>query len=55
MNETMAQISDLAFEAALAGYVVALVLTTIAVIYIGLFPQAFFDWAVQAAAVLLPQ
>ena len=37
------------------GYVVALVLTTIAVLYIGIFPQSFFDWAVQAAAVLLPQ
>jgi len=37
------------------GYVVALVLTTIAVVWIGVFPQNFIDWALQAAAVLLPQ
>ncbi|MHC1687138.1 MAG: NADH-quinone oxidoreductase subunit N [Methanothrix sp.] len=37
------------------GYVVALVLTLIAVVWIGVFPQSFVDWALQAAAVLLPQ
>lgn len=37
------------------GYVVALVLTMIAVVWIGVFPQSFIDWALQAAAVLLPQ
>ena len=37
------------------GYVVALVLTLLAVVWIGVFPQAFIDWALQAAAVLLPQ
>ena len=37
------------------GYVAALVLTLIAVIWIGVFPQGFIDWALQAAAVLLPQ
>ena len=37
------------------GYVVALVLTTIAVLWIGIFPEAFINWALQAATVLLPQ
>jgi len=37
------------------GYVVALVLTLIAVVWIGVFPNNFIDWALQAAAVLLPQ
>ncbi len=37
------------------GYVFALVLTLIAVVWIGVFPNAFIDWAMQAAAVLLPQ
>jgi len=37
------------------GYVAALVLTLIAVVWIGVFPQGFIDWALQAAAVLLPQ
>jgi NADH-quinone oxidoreductase subunit N len=37
------------------GYMVALVLTMLAVIWIGVFPEKFFDWAMQAAAVLLPQ
>jgi proton-translocating NADH-quinone oxidoreductase chain N len=36
------------------GYVVALVLTLIGVLWIGVFPQGFIDWALQAAAVLLP-
>ena len=36
------------------GYVIAIVLTLIAVMWIGIFPQAFIDWALQAAAVLLP-
>jgi proton-translocating NADH-quinone oxidoreductase chain N len=36
------------------GYVVALVLTLIGVVWIGVFPQGFIDWALQAAAVLLP-
>jgi proton-translocating NADH-quinone oxidoreductase chain N len=36
------------------GYVAALVLTLIGVIWIGVFPQGFIDWALQAAAVLLP-
>jgi NADH-quinone oxidoreductase subunit N len=37
------------------GYVVALLLTTFAVVYIGLRPEEFVHWALQAAAVLLPQ
>jgi proton-translocating NADH-quinone oxidoreductase chain N len=37
------------------GYVAALLLTLIAVVWIGVFPQSFIDWALQAAAVLLPQ
>lgn len=37
------------------GYTAALVLTTLAVIYIGVFPEQFVNWAMQAAAVLLPQ
>lgn len=37
------------------GYVAALVLTLLAVVWIGVFPQGFIDWALQAAAVLLPQ
>ena len=37
------------------GYVVALVLTLIGVLWIGVFPEAFINWALQAAAVLLPQ
>ncbi len=37
------------------GYVAALVLATIAVVWIGVFPEAFVQWALQAAAVLLPQ
>jgi NADH-quinone oxidoreductase subunit N len=37
------------------GYVVALVLTLLAVVWIGVFPEAFINWALQAAAVLLPQ
>jgi len=37
------------------GYAAALVLTLIAVIWIGVFPQGFIDWAMQAAAVLLPK
>ncbi len=37
------------------GYLVALVLTTIAVLWIGIFPEAFINWALQAATVLLPQ
>ncbi|OPY52553.1 MAG: F(420)H(2) dehydrogenase subunit N [Methanosaeta sp. PtaU1.Bin060] len=37
------------------GYVAALVLTMLAVVWIGVFPQGFIDWALQAAAVLLPQ
>ena len=37
------------------GYMVALVLTMIAVVWIGVFPEKFFEWAMQAAAVLLPQ
>jgi NADH-quinone oxidoreductase subunit N len=37
------------------GYVAALVLALIAVVWIGVFPQGFIDWALQAAAVLLPQ
>jgi F420H2 dehydrogenase subunit N len=36
------------------GYVAALVLTTIGVIWIGVNPQPFIDYAMQAAAVLLP-
>jgi len=36
------------------GYAAALVLTMIAVFWIGVFPEGFVDWAVQAAAVLLP-
>jgi proton-translocating NADH-quinone oxidoreductase chain N len=37
------------------GYVAALVLTLIAVVWIGVFPDEFVNWALQAAAVLLPQ
>ena len=37
------------------GYIAALVLTLLAVVWIGVFPQGFIDWALQAAAVLLPQ
>jgi NADH-quinone oxidoreductase subunit N len=37
------------------GYVVALVLTMLAVVWIGVFPEQFVNWALQAAAVLLPQ
>jgi len=37
------------------GYVVALVLTFFCVLWIGVFPEAFINWALQAAAVLLPQ
>jgi len=37
------------------GYVVALVLTMLAVVWIGVFPDGFINWALQAAAVLLPQ
>jgi len=37
------------------GYVFALILTMIAVFWIGIFPQTFINWAIQAAAVLLPQ
>ncbi|HNX39251.1 MAG TPA: NADH-quinone oxidoreductase subunit N, partial [Methanothrix sp.] len=37
------------------GYVAALVLTMLAVFWIGVFPDGFIDWAMQAAAVLLPQ
>jgi hypothetical protein len=33
---------------------VALVLTLVAVVWIGVFPDAFINWAIQAAAVLLP-
>lgn len=36
------------------GYVAALLLTLIGVVWIGVFPQGFIDWALQAAAVLLP-
>jgi NADH-quinone oxidoreductase subunit N len=36
------------------GYAVALILTLIGVIGIGVFPQPFYNWAMQAAAVLLP-
>ncbi len=36
------------------GYMAALVLTTIGVIWIGVNPQPFIDYAMQAAAVLLP-
>ncbi len=37
------------------GYVVALVLTLIGVVWIGVFPDGFINWALQAATVLLPQ
>jgi proton-translocating NADH-quinone oxidoreductase chain N len=37
------------------GYVAALVITLIAVVWIGVFPEQFINWALQAAAVLLPQ
>jgi NADH-quinone oxidoreductase subunit N len=37
------------------GYAAALVLTLIAVLWIGVFPQGFIDWAMQAAAALLPK
>jgi NADH-quinone oxidoreductase subunit N len=36
------------------GYALALILTLIGVFYIGIFPQPFVDWAMQAATVLLP-
>ena len=36
------------------GYAVALILTLIGVIGIGVYPQPFYNWAMQAAAVLLP-
>jgi len=36
------------------GYVISLLLTLIAVFYIGIFPESFISWAMQAAAVLLP-
>lgn len=36
------------------GYAAALVLTMLAVFWVGLFPQNFVNWAIQAAAVLLP-
>jgi NADH-quinone oxidoreductase subunit N len=36
------------------GYVISLLLTLIAVFYIGIFPESFINWAMQAAAVLLP-
>lgn len=36
------------------GYAFALILTLIGVIGIGVFPQPFYNWAMQAAAVLLP-
>jgi len=35
------------------GYVLAMVVALVAVVYIGLFPQAFVDFAYSAAAVLL--
>ncbi len=37
------------------GYLVALILATFAVVYIGFFPESSVQWALQAAAVLLPQ
>ena len=37
------------------GYMAALVLTMLAVFYIGVFPDQFINWALQAATVLLPQ
>jgi len=37
------------------GYMVALVLTMLGVVYIGVFPDQFINWALQAATVLLPQ
>ncbi|HQF16609.1 MAG: F(420)H(2) dehydrogenase subunit N [Methanosaeta sp. PtaB.Bin039] len=36
------------------GYVLSLLVTLIGVLWIGLAPQGFIDWAIQAAAVLLP-
>lgn len=36
------------------GYAVALILTLIGVIGIGVFSQPFYNYAMQAAAVLLP-
>jgi len=36
------------------GYVAALAITTLAVVWIGVFPDGFIEWAGQAAAVLLP-
>jgi proton-translocating NADH-quinone oxidoreductase chain N len=36
------------------GYVVSLLLTLILVFYIGIFPDGFINWSMQAAAVLLP-
>ena len=37
------------------GYVVLLVLTMLVVVWIGVFPDGFINWALQAAAFLLPQ
>ena len=37
------------------GYMAALVLTMLGVVYIGVFPDQFINWALQAATVLLPQ
>ncbi|VVB63023.1 Uncharacterised protein [uncultured archaeon] len=36
------------------GYAAALILTLIGVIYIGVFPQPFYNWAMQTAAILPP-
>jgi proton-translocating NADH-quinone oxidoreductase chain N len=36
------------------GYAVALILTMLAVFWVGLLPQGFVNWAMQAAMVLLP-
>jgi F420H2 dehydrogenase subunit N len=36
------------------GYAISLILTLIGVFYIGLFPEPFVNWAMQAATVLLP-
>lgn len=36
------------------GYAAALLLTLIAVFWVGILPQGFVDWAMQAATVLLP-
>ncbi|HPW72360.1 MAG TPA: NADH-quinone oxidoreductase subunit N [Methanothrix sp.] len=37
------------------GYVAGIVLATLAVVYIGVFPDQFINWALQAATALLPQ